>query len=250
MDHVEERVERGAVSGHVAVRGLVHADIAAAVAALRGPEKLPVWLVGTSMGTVSAAAAAVSLGAGIDGLVLTSSITRPIRNGPNWLPEPGGIRDFALAQVGVPVFMLGHAGDGCWSTPPGDIPDLVRRFTGSRRAASRIVDGGLPAESEPCEALSAHGYFGIERHAVDAIVDGAVHPAVANLGVRPTFAGSTTTESRLEVHLLDFHGDLYGRELEVAFRKFLRPERKFADAGELTAQIAVDVAAARAALRG
>ena len=87
-------------------------------------------------------------------------------------------------------------------------------------------------------------------YAVDAIVDGAVHPAVANLGVRPTFAGSTTTESRLEVHLLDFHGDLYGRELEVAFRKFLRPERKFADAGELTAQIAVDVAAARAALRG
>ena len=145
-------------------------DVAAAVAALRGPENLPVWLVGTSMGTVSAASAAIALGSGIDGLVLTSSITRPIRNGPNWLPEQGGIRDFALARVAVPVFVLGHAADACWSTPPGDIPDLVRRFTGSRRAASRIVDGGLPAESEPCEALSAHGYFGIERQAVDAIV--------------------------------------------------------------------------------
>jgi pimeloyl-ACP methyl ester carboxylesterase len=147
------------------------ADMAAAVAALRGPEKLPVWLVGTSMGTVSAAAGAVSLDAGIDGLVLTSSITRPIRNGPNWLPEPGGIRDFALASVGVPVFVLGHAADGCWSTPPRDIPDLVRRFVGSRRVASRIVEGGLPPESEPCDALSAHGFYGIEREAVDAIAD-------------------------------------------------------------------------------
>jgi len=145
------------------------ADMAAAVAALRGPEKLPVWLVGTSMGTVSAAAGAVSLGAGIDGLVLTSSITRPIRNGPNWLPEPGGIRDFALASVGVPVFVLGHAADGCWSTPPRDIPDLVRRFAGSRRVASRIVEGGLPPESEPCDALSAHGFYGVERESVDAI---------------------------------------------------------------------------------
>ncbi len=144
-------------------------DIAAAVAALRGPEKLPVWLVGTSMGSVSAAAAAIALGNGIDGLVLTSSITRPIRNGPHWIPEPGGIRDFALAQVGVPVFVLGHVGDGCFATPPRDVADLARRFVRSPRVASKLVEGGLPAESEPCEALSAHGYFGIEQQAVDAI---------------------------------------------------------------------------------
>lgn len=144
-------------------------DIAAAVAALRGPEKLPVWLVGTSMGTVSAASAAIALGEGVDGLVLTSSITRPIRNGPNWIPEPGGIRDFALARVTVPVFVLGHADDECFATPPSDVADLARRFSRSPRVASKLIEDGLPPETDDCEALSAHGYFGAERAAVDAI---------------------------------------------------------------------------------
>jgi riboflavin kinase/FMN adenylyltransferase len=94
-------------------------------------------------------------------------------------------------------------------------------------------------------ALPPHGVY-----AVEAILDGLVHPAVANLGVRPTFAGATPPEPRLEVHLLDWSGDLYGRELEVTFRQLLRPERRFADANALRAQIAADVAAARAALRG
>jgi riboflavin kinase / FMN adenylyltransferase len=95
-------------------------------------------------------------------------------------------------------------------------------------------------------ALPPHGVY-----AVEAIVDGTVHRAVANLGVRPTFAApANTPEPRLEVHLLDWHGDLYGRELEVTFRQRLRPEQRFASAAELQAQIAADVVAARAALRG
>ena len=97
-------------------------------------------------------------------------------------------------------------------------------------------------------ALPPHGVY-----AVEAILDGSVVPAVANLGVRPTFAGPAPAGGavpRLEVHLLDGHGDLYGRELEVTFRQLLRPERRFAGPAELAAQIAADVAAARAALRG
>lgn len=85
-------------------------------------------------------------------------------------------------------------------------------------------------------------------YAVEAIVDGTTWPAVANLGQRPTFTDGDHSV-RLEVHLLGFDGDLYGRELEVMFRKFLRAERRFADAAELRAQIGQDVAAARAALR-
>jgi riboflavin kinase / FMN adenylyltransferase len=86
-------------------------------------------------------------------------------------------------------------------------------------------------------------------YAVEAIVDGATFPAVANLGTRPTFAGNTAREERLEVHLLDYQGDLYGRELEVTFHQLLRPERKFADAAELRRQIRADIGAARTALR-
>jgi hypothetical protein len=147
------------------------ADVAAAVAFLRGPEKLPVWLVGTSMGTVSAAAVAVRLGEGIDGLVLTSSITRAINSGINWLPDGDGIGAFGLDKVRVPTFVLGHEDDECWVTPPKDIPMLVRRLVNSRRLASKIIEGGLPPESDDCEALAAHGFYGVEKEAVDAIAD-------------------------------------------------------------------------------
>lgn len=65
---------------------------------------------------------------------------------------------------------------------------------------------------------------------------------VANLGTRPTVDGRRRV---LEVHLLDFSGDLYGKSLEVSFGKHLRAEMKFNGLDELRAQIARDVAAAR-----
>lgn len=69
---------------------------------------------------------------------------------------------------------------------------------------------------------------------------------VANLGLRPTFGG--LTEPRLEVHLFDYAGDLYGRRLRVALIEFLRPERKFDGIAALKAQIAADADAARGIL--
>lgn len=67
---------------------------------------------------------------------------------------------------------------------------------------------------------------------------------VANIGVRPTIANASG-ERVFEVHILDFAGDLYGENLEVSFRKFLRPEQKFASLDDLKAQIARDATAAR-----
>lgn len=67
---------------------------------------------------------------------------------------------------------------------------------------------------------------------------------VANLGVRPTFAAGRS----LEVHLLDFTGDLYGRRVRVAFVARLRGERSFDGRAALVAQIERDCGAARAAL--
>ncbi|HVS18380.1 MAG TPA: riboflavin biosynthesis protein RibF [Planctomycetota bacterium] len=71
-------------------------------------------------------------------------------------------------------------------------------------------------------------------------------PAVANIGYRPTLAGQRTSEPTLEVHLIDFEGDLYGRDLEFAFLAGLRGEVRFSGPEELAAQIGRDVAAARA----
>jgi len=73
------------------------------------------------------------------------------------------------------------------------------------------------------------------------------HGGVANLGRRPTVGG---TVERLEVHLFDVDGDLYGRHLRVQLLHFLRPEMKFAGIDQLKAQIAADAEAARAMLGG
>ncbi len=83
-------------------------------------------------------------------------------------------------------------------------------------------------------------------YAVEAVVDGETFAAVANLGTRPTFGSG---EHSLEVHLLDFDRDLYGRELEVTFRQLLRDERRFEGPDALKAQIAIDVARARECLQ-
>lgn len=75
---------------------------------------------------------------------------------------------------------------------------------------------------------------------------GTLHNGVANLGHRPTVGG---TGRLLETHLLDYHGDLYGKSIDVRFVKHLRPETKFPSLEALQAAIAADVAAARVVLR-
>jgi riboflavin kinase / FMN adenylyltransferase len=73
--------------------------------------------------------------------------------------------------------------------------------------------------------------------------DGSVKPGAANIGRRPTV--NTGTESRLEVNVFDFSGDLYDQELAVALHAYLRPEQKFSGLDELKARIAADASHAR-----
>ncbi len=78
--------------------------------------------------------------------------------------------------------------------------------------------------------------FGV--YACKVWAEGRAYLAVTNVGTRPTVSGEGVT---VEVHLLDFEGDLYGKEITVAFYAFLRPEQKFASLEELRAQIAADI---------
>ena len=82
-------------------------------------------------------------------------------------------------------------------------------------------------------------------YAVTARWQGATYPGVVNLGYRPTVA-QPGGERLLELHLFDFDRQIYGDDVEVEFRAFLRPERKFANVDELRVQIARDADAARA----
>jgi riboflavin kinase/FMN adenylyltransferase len=70
--------------------------------------------------------------------------------------------------------------------------------------------------------------------------------AVANIGTRPTFNGSS---ERLEVHILDFEPrSLYGQRIHVAFITRLRPEQRFDSVAALRNQIALDISKAREVL--
>jgi riboflavin kinase/FMN adenylyltransferase len=95
--------------------------------------------------------------------------------------------------------------------------------------------------------LVPSGVYGMEVY----LENGDVHRAVANIGKRPTFYSQTSevskrdsldTASSIEVHLLDFVGDLYGQRIEIHFRQFLRIEKKFNSGEELAEQIKRDIA--------
>ena len=80
-------------------------------------------------------------------------------------------------------------------------------------------------------------------YATTVTLDGIIHPAVANVGVRPTF--ETDGGRTIEAHLFDYEGDLYGAEVRLAFVQRLRDEQAFPDVEALRRQIADDCAQAR-----
>jgi riboflavin kinase/FMN adenylyltransferase len=82
------------------------------------------------------------------------------------------------------------------------------------------------------ELLPPHGVY-----ATTVSVDGVTHPAVTNVGTRPTFGEETVT---VEAHLLGYSGNLYGRTVRVAFVQRLRDERRFEGIDALREQIGVD----------
>ena len=69
---------------------------------------------------------------------------------------------------------------------------------------------------------------------VKVTVDGKSYPAVTNVGTRPTVNGHSIT---VEPWILDYQGDLYGKEIRLEFYRFLRPEKKFPDLQALKAEI-------------
>ena len=90
---------------------------------------------------------------------------------------------------------------------------------------------------DPALAVPARGVY-----AGHVCVGKDEYPACINIGVAPTFERQ---ESRVEAHVLDFDGDLYGREIDVSFLERIREEKRFSGVEELKAQISRDAEEAR-----
>jgi riboflavin kinase/FMN adenylyltransferase len=117
---------------------------------------------------------------------------------------------------------------------PFDLDGVVER------GDARGVELGYPTSNLAIDATLAHPPRGV--YAGRAGIDATWRGAAINLGVNPTFGGDPeTTPPKVEAHLLDFEGDLYGRLLRVEFWKRLRDERRFDSADALVEQMKLDV---------
>jgi len=140
------------------------ADAQALIAVLRAEAPVPVWLVGTSMGSVSAASVAAHLTeGGPDGIVLTSSVMGANRD----MGE--SLQDVALDKIRVPVLVVHHRHDACQASRYADTSWAMRRLSAAPKKELLSFSGGDAPQSPPCEPLAPHGYFGIEARVVDAI---------------------------------------------------------------------------------
>jgi dienelactone hydrolase len=136
-------------------------DIAAVIAYARQQAPVPVWLVGTSMGTISAANAGARLKTGgPDGLVLTSSMTAPTKHS-----QPINVV-VDVGTITLPTLFVHNKEDGCVAATFGGVAPLMEQFKHATRKELIAVSGGSPPQSDPCEAFSRHGYIGIEDEVV------------------------------------------------------------------------------------
>jgi riboflavin kinase/FMN adenylyltransferase len=198
----------------------------------------------------------------VDQLVQNSKPLREICVGHEWSfgKDRAGNLDL-LKKIGV-RFDFNVVG-----IPPVKVSDMVVSSTAVRQAVEAgdfakaaemlgreytilgTVTGGEKLGKKigfPTANLSAHSeqfppngvYF------AEAWLDGVLLHGVVNLGVRPTVSRGKP-ERILEIHLLDFDQEIYGKETEIRFVRYLRPEKKFENLDALVRQIEVDVRQAR-----
>ncbi len=148
------------------------ADLAAVVDKVRAQGGKPVWLVGTSLGTISAAAAAIGMDPSrIAGIVLSSSVTSTNRFTAFSVPM------LDLSRVRVPVLVMHHKDDMCDVCEPGQVHRIYDALTNAPVKKLLLVSGGdmFPTD-KPCEALHHHGYIGMEKQAAGYITTWIANP--------------------------------------------------------------------------
>jgi len=123
----------------------------------------PVWMVGTSNGSISTVTAGgfQPALAGLTGVVLTSTVT-------NLIPANQPIFNLYASRITVPALVVWHEDDHCIISPPAGSAALFSLIPSAGKASSTFV-GGHSVATDPCGAFSEHGYAGIEERVVKAI---------------------------------------------------------------------------------
>ena len=147
--------------GRIRAGDLHGEDNRAVLRAIRQRSALPIWLVGTSMGTISAASAAIRDDERlVAGLVLTSSVTAY---------RMEGVPKLSLENIRIPTLVLHHEKDGCRACTPYEAKGIANQLTHAPIRKTILVAGGDTPRGDPCEAFHYHGYIGMENEVVDII---------------------------------------------------------------------------------
>jgi hypothetical protein len=124
----------------------------------------PVWLVGTSRGTISVGNAAAR-GVAVQGIVLTSSVTSGAR-------EQATLGDVAIEHIAVPTLLVHHAQDGCSASPLAGAVGLRTRLVNAPDVSWHEISGGKTyPRAASCSPRSHHGYLGQDVEVVGIIID-------------------------------------------------------------------------------
>jgi pimeloyl-ACP methyl ester carboxylesterase len=139
-------------------------DIQRLVAYLKTDAGLPVWLVGTSRGTVSATAAAIAFGsAELAGIVLTSSVVD--------YKKTGAVPTQDLAAIKIPVLVVHHENDACKVCKPHEVPAIIKSLKNAPVKKLVMVKGGSNPTGDACESFHYHGFIGMEQETVVIITN-------------------------------------------------------------------------------
>jgi pimeloyl-ACP methyl ester carboxylesterase len=143
-------------------------DIVAVIAHIRAKNSAPIWLIGTSQGTISAAAAAIELGDRIDGVVLSASYTA--------FKTATSVPKQAIDKIRVPVLVISHEKDGCSVTRPDENKYIIDKLKLARVKKMILLSGGQDPTGDECEALHWHGFINVEAQASKAITGWIINP--------------------------------------------------------------------------
>lgn len=134
-------------------------DIQATINWIKTQSSAPIWLVGTSMGTISTTAALVKLDdPKIAGGVLTSSIVS--------FKTTGAVPKQALDAIKRPVLVYHHQNDACQLCQPHEVPGILAGLKNAPIKKLMMVSGGSNPSGPVCQALHWHGFIGMEPQAV------------------------------------------------------------------------------------
>jgi hypothetical protein len=143
-------------------------DVTKVLQMLEAKTPAPIYLAGTSRGSLSIAALGPSIkDPHVKGLVLTTSLGDAGR-GRN---RSATVFDAPLKRITLPVLVVHHREDACWASTFSAATGIPAALSGSPKVDFVAVSGGDPPRSEPCEAFAAHGFVGRELLVVGVITD-------------------------------------------------------------------------------